>query len=442
MRNVSRAVCMIALAAALGGCSVFKGSNKPKTAVLGERIPVLATQNDAEVDPSLSETQVVIPAPEANEAWAQPGGNPSKSMGHPALALAPARIWTAHIAKSNPGARYAAAPVVAGGHLYVMDTQSVVYAFSAENGALLWKQGFGGGKKKDRSALFGGGVTFDDGKLYAVNGLGDAVAMDAATGKQLWKVRPGGPLRGAPTVGLGNVYVVTQDNQIFALKIEDGKTAWTDSATLEAAGVFGVAAPALGRGTIVAGFSSGELSALRYENGRVVWQDQLARTSITTSVASISDIDASPVIDSDRVYAIGEGGRMVAMDLAAGQRLWELNVGGGETPWIAGDWLFVLTDESKLLCVNRTTGKVRWLTQLERFRNKKKRDNPIEWSGPILAGGRLWVVSDRGEILGVQAVDGVVRDHLKGSSDFQLAPIVANNMLITLDRKGTITAYR
>ncbi|PZU11599.1 PQQ-like beta-propeller repeat protein [Sphingomonas sp.] len=442
MRNVSRAVCMIALAASVAGCGIFKGSNKPKTAVLGERIPVLATQNDAEVDPSLSETQVTLPAATVNADWAQPGGNATKSMGHPALGLSPVRVWSAHIPKSTPQRRFGAAPVIANGHLYVMDAEGVVHAFSLDTGAQVWKQGFGGEKKKDRGALFGGGVTFDDGKLYAVNGLGDAVAMEAATGKQLWKVRPGGPLRGAPTVGLGNVYVVTQDNQIFALKTENGETAWTDSATLEAAGVFGVAAPALGRGTVVAGFSSGELSALRYENGRVIWQDQLARTSITTSVASISDIDASPVIDSDRVYAIGEGGRMVAMDLLAGQRLWELNVGGGETPWIVGDWLFVVTDEAKLLCVSRATGKVRWMTQLERFRNKKKRENPIEWSGPVLAGGRLWVVSDKGEIIGIQAVDGVIRDRLKGSGPFQLAPIVANNMLVTMDRKGTITAYR
>ena len=441
MRNVSRAICLIALTATLGGCSIFKGGNKPKTAVLGERIPVLATQNDAEVDPSLAETQVTIPAPTVNEAWAQPGGNPAKSMGHLALGLSPARAWTTHIPKSTPKERYGAAPVIAGGRLYVMDAQGVVHAFSPDNGSQVWKQAVGEGKK-DKSALFGGGVTFDDGKLYAVNGLGDAVALDAATGKQLWKVRPGGPLRGAPTVGLGNVYVVSQDNQVFALKVENGQTAWTDSATLEAAGVFGVAAPALGRGTIVAGFSSGELSALRYENGRVVWQDQLARTSITTSVASISDIDASPVIDNDRVYAIGQGGRMVAMDLAAGQRMWELNVGGGDTPWVAGEWIFVLTDESKLLCISRATGRVRWLTQLDRFRNKKKKENPIQWSGPVLAGGRLWVVSDRGEILGVQAVDGVVRDTIKGSGDFQLAPIVANNMLVTMDRKGTITAYR
>ena len=76
-------------------------------------------------------------------------------------------------------------------------------------------------------------------------------------------------------------------------------------------------------GTVIAGFTSGDLNAYRYENGRVLWQDALSRTTITTSVSSLADIDASPVIDGGRVYAVGEGGRMVSLDLATGQRLWE-----------------------------------------------------------------------------------------------------------------------
>ncbi|MCP6390828.1 PQQ-like beta-propeller repeat protein, partial [Klebsiella pneumoniae] len=78
----------------------------------------------------------------------------------------------------------------------------------------------------------------------------------------------------------------------------DGKVQWAQSGTLETQGVFGVAAPAASQGTIVAGFSSGELNAYRYENGRVLWGDALSRTSITTSVSSLSDIDADPVIDT------------------------------------------------------------------------------------------------------------------------------------------------
>ena len=171
------------------------------------------------------------------------------------------------------------------------------------------------GRQEPSSSRFGGGVSYDNGKLYATNGVGDVVALDATNGSQLWKKRPGGPLRGAPTIANDKLYVVSQDNQLFALKTADGSTVWNEAGTLELAGVFGVAAPAAAQGTVVAGFSSGELNAYRYENGRGVWQDALSRTSISTAVGSLSDIDADPVIDQGRVYAVGQGGRMVALEL-------------------------------------------------------------------------------------------------------------------------------
>src|SRR6185503_8724233 len=107
------------------------------------------------------------------------------------------------------------------------------------------------------------------------------------------------------------VYVMSQDNQIYSLKTSDGSTNWSAAASLEIAGVFGSASPAVGQGTVVAGFSSGELNGYRYENGREVWQDALQRTSIRTSVSTLNDIDADPVVDSGQVIAVGGDGRMV-----------------------------------------------------------------------------------------------------------------------------------
>ena len=131
--------------------------------------------------------------------------------------------------------------------------------------------------------------------------------------------------------------------------------------------MFGTAAPAFAQSTLVAGFSSGELTAYRYENGQVVWQDALARTGIRTAVGTLSDIDADPVIDNGRVFAVGQGGRMVAVELITGQRVWELNIAGISTPWVAGDWVFVVTDRAQLLAVARSSGRIRWMSQLPRL---------------------------------------------------------------------------
>ena len=156
---------------------------------------------------------------------------------------------------------------------------------------------------------------------------------------------------------------------MYALNMLDGSVQWNEAGTVGLAGIFGVAAPAAGQGTVVAGYSSGELTAYRYENGRNLWNDALARTSISTSVATLSDIDADPVIDRGRVFALGQGGRMAAYELVTGQRIWELNIAGITTPVVAGEWVFVLTDDAKLLCIARPNGKVRWISQLAAYKD-------------------------------------------------------------------------
>ena len=440
MNNKLRVAGALAALALVSGCGIFKGSGK-KTPVLGERVPILMSENDIIADKTLASVDVLVPEAAANESWTQPGGSASKSMGHLALAAAPSRVWSKEIAKTSKRERLAASPVIAGNKLFVIDTDAVVHALAADTGSELWRAA----TVKDegnKAARFGGGVSVEGDRLFATNGLGDVVALNAADGTEIWRQRPGGPLRGAPTLANGNVYVVTQDNQLFALSQEKGEVAWTASASLESQGVFGVAAPASASGTVVAGFSSGELNAYRYENGRALWSDVLSRTSITTSVSSLSDIDAEPVIDQGRVYAVGQGGRMVAMDIASGNRMWEQNIAGISTPWVAGEWLFVVTDDARLMCLSRTSGKVRWIAQLKHYKNEKKPKNPISWVGPVLAGGKLILGNSRGELVFASPTDGSITSTLEIKDGISLQPVVANNMLYVLDDKGRLSAFK
>ena len=437
-----RASVAVAALLALSACGIFKGGGPKKTPTVGERVPILASENAIEADKTIADIQVTLPAAAPNDSWTQPGGNSAKSMGQLALAESPSRAWQATINGGSPRERLGASPVVAENKLFVTDVQAQVHAFAADTGAKLWSASVSTGDE-NRPARFGGGVSYDGGKVFATDGVGDVVALNAADGKEFWRAKPGGPLRGAPTVANGSVYVLSQDNQIFALDQADGKVQWAQSGTLETQGVFGVAAPSADSQTIVAGFSSGELNAYRYENGRVLWGDALSRTSITTSVSSLSDIDAAPVIDNGRVFAVGQGGRMVSLDLATGQRLWEQNFAGISTPWIAGEWLFVVTDDARLVCLARSNGKARWIAQLQRFKNAKKNKGPqVTWFGPVLAGNRLVLTNSLGQVAFVSPNDGSVVNTIDAKDVFALPPIVANATLYTLGQSGKITAYR
>lgn len=431
---------MLVLALALGGCGLTKGKTK-STPTVGNRIPILSRiEAGTKVDAGMSTIEVVLPLAEANPDWEQAGGSASKSYGHLVLSSAPRKAWSVKISGSTPIHRLAASPVVGGGRLYAMDTAGLVRAFDAVTGKEQWRQAFRLPASMD--SVFGGGAGYNDGKLYITTGLGEVAAVEAQTGKIIWRVKPAGPLRGSPTIAFGAIYVMTQDNQIIALNSADGVQLWSESGSVAQTGVFGVAAAAAGQGTIVAGYSSGELVAYRYENGRQLWSDALARTSIATSVSTLTDIDADPIIERGRVYALGQGGRMAAYELVTGQRVWELNLAGISTPAVAGDWIFTLTDEDKLLCIAKATGKVRWITQLKAYRNVKKKKGPIFFTGPVLAGERLWIANSRGEVISASVTDGAIKRHATLGKPITLAPVVAGGVLYVLDDGGHITAFR
>ena len=435
--KVGAALCALAL---VSGCGIFKGGGK-KTPVLGERVPILLSENDIAADTSIAGVDVLVPEAAVNDSWTQPGGNAAKSMGHLALGANLSRVWSKSVAKPSNRERLAASPVIEGNKLYIVDTDGVVHAMAADTGAELWRAATSKGDD-NKAARFGGGVSVEGDRVFASNGLGDLVALNVADGAEIWRKRPGGPLRGAPTLANGNVYLITQDNQLFAISQATGEIAWTSSASLESQGVFGVAAPASASGTVIAGFSSGELNAFRYENGRSLWGEVLSRSSISTSVSSLSDIDAEPVIDQGRVYAVGQGGRMVAIDIATGQRMWEQNIAGISTPWAAGEWLFVVTDDARLLAIARGSGKIRWMAQLRHYKNEKKTKGLYSWVGPVLAGGKLILGNSEGELAFVSPTDGSVTSTLDLKQSISLQPVVANNTLYVLDDSGTLTAFR
>ena len=440
-RRLSAPLAVI-MALGLAGCGVFGGKDKPSTPTLGNRIPILSKiDTSARVDPALAEVAVVVPPATVNPDWPQAGGTPSKSYGNLALAASPALAWSQKIAGSTAKQRLAASPVIGGGRLFVMDTLGTVHAYDATSGAPAWSQSFQIAGD-NQSAVYGGGAAYGDGRVYVTTGIGEVAALDANDGRVLWKVKPAGPLRGSPTIAFNSIFVMTQANQLISLNAADGAQQWSRAASVGQTGVFGVAAPAAGQGTVIAGFSTGELIAYRYENGRELWSDALARTSLSTTVGVLTDIDADPIIDRGRVYALGQGGRMAAYELVTGQRIWELNLAGISTPAVAGDWVFTLTDDGRLLCIARSSGKVRWLTQLDTFRNQAKKKDPLFWSGPVLAGDRLWFVNSIGQVYSAPVADGQPSLAYAMQAPVTLAPVVANQTLYLLDDNGRLVALR
>jgi len=103
----------------------------------------------------------------------------------------------------------------------------------------------------------------------------------------------------------------------------------------------------------------------------------------------------------------------------------------------------VVTDRAQLLAVSRATGGVRWISQLQRYREAdNERSGPVFWRGPVLAGGNLILASSTGAIVLANPEDGTVRQTINHLAPISLPPVVANGVLYVLDDRGFLTAYR
>ncbi len=432
----------IRIAVLVAFCAACGSKSEIGTKLKGERLPVLTFEQSLEVDPALRDVPITLPPPYANADWPQAGGSPSKAMTHLTVGERLTKVWTHSIGDGETAQRkLLSTPVVADGKLFVIDTKSQVTALDASTGRALWRRQIKAGKRSANVA-FGGGVAVADGLLFATTGYGVTVAMDPASGNEKWRNDLEIPLRGAPAVAGGKVFVVTQDNQLVALAADTGTQLWDAVAIVENAGLLGAAAPAIAGDTMVIGYSSGELNAIKIDTGQVTWQDNLARTARLTALASLTDIDASPVIDRGRVFAIGHGGRMVALDLATGERVWERALGGVSTPWVAGDFLYAVSTDGELVALTRRDGRIRWVTQLQRYEDVEGRKGRVAWQGPLLASDRLLLTSSNGYVVSVSPYTGEILSTAKIGDGSWLPPIIANGMMYVLTKDAKVVAYK
>ncbi|MDR3515261.1 MAG: PQQ-binding-like beta-propeller repeat protein [Azospirillaceae bacterium] len=440
-RLSARSLALLVVAGmVLSGCGIEDWFSSTKTPPLpGKRVSVLLTDQTLQPDPHVVDVPVTLPTATANEMWPQPGGYPDHSM-QQLVAGATTELWHASFGTGTTSRRrLMARPVIAEGRVYTMDSEFTVSAFDAKNGERLWETNVL--PDDDSGDGFGGGVAFADGKLFVTSGYGDVLTLDPATGKEGWRHNLSAPIRAGATVADGRVFVVTVDNQLFALQASDGTTIWTHNGILESAGLLNTTSPAVADGVVVVPYSSGEIFGLRVENGRVVWSDNLTVVRRVGALANLADV-SMPVIDHGLVIAVSHSGHLVAIDERGGSRVWDQELGGIETPWLAGDFVFMLDNDQHLVALTRQAGRVRWVSALDRWENPDDKTDPITWAGPVLGSGKLWLVSSTGQLIGVDAQTGTIIEKHDLPDGASLAPVIANGTLYVVTDGGTLVAYR
>jgi outer membrane protein assembly factor BamB len=340
------------------------------------------------------------------------------------------QVWSADAGEgSNSYGKLTASPIVADGRVYVLDTRGRVTAFSS-GGAAVWKSSVTPANEKDYKG-FGGGLASEGGRIFVATGFGWVVALDGQNGKKLWEKNLSSPLRSSPTAVGGRVFVVSADGMARALAAADGAELWAHQGLVERAALLTNTSPAVAGDMVVVPYPSGDVVALRITDGTPAWTESLARTRLASSLGSMTDA-GRPVIDGGVVFAVGHSGRMVATGIRDGQRLWSLSIPGIQAPAVAGESVFVVDTGGQLMAITRRDGKVVWTTRLP---------GASTWSGPVLAGNRLWLTSNKGLLIGVDAATGKPDAQINIGSPSYIAPIVAGGRLYVLTDSARLIAY-
>jgi outer membrane protein assembly factor BamB len=442
------------MSARLAACAamalvVLAGCAEQEEILPGARYPV-GTPVEEMTGDAVSETAAnrALPfaagAPVSNADWTHRGGSPEGATRNLALGSTPAAVWSVPIgAGESRRERIAAAPVIASGRIYTLDSEGVVQA-TGTNGAPLWRAAATPSGGPEGGAV-GGGLAANGQTVVVATGFGLLVALDAATGSELWQERFEAPIAGAPLLAGDRVYVQGRDGTGWAVDAASGRRIWVETGIPAETGLAGSAGPrTLGADAVLFALPDGVLRASARVDGTTIWQSSVPGRRPGYPASLVRDLTGDPAIAGGRVYAGTSAGRIAAIDAASGAVIWIAEEGAMAPIWVAGGSVFAVGDRASLTRIDAANGEIIWTVPLPGFERADpgKRKGIHAHFGPVLAGGRLVVASGDGAIRFFDPVDGRETGRIDLPGGAAAPPAIAGGTLYVVSRSGTLHAYR
>lgn len=408
----------------------------------GERLDVQG--NPVPQETANRAAPLALPPARAIAEWSQSGGNARHQLDHVALRRPLGLAWSADIGTGNSRRyRITSDPVIAGGRVFAMDSQARVSAFST-SGQALWSADLTPPEDSDGDAA-GGGLAAAGGTVFATTGFGTLTALDAATGGVRWVHDFDAAATGAPTVDNGVVYAVTANATGWAIDARTGRILWQ---VVGAGGNRGIAgggpSPVVAGPLVVFPFSSGQMVAAVAGDGTQTWAASVAGGRLGRGFSVVTDLTGGPVVRGDTIYAATHAGRAGAFDSTTGRQVWRAEEGATGAVWLAGNALFMVTDDNRLVRLDAATGETVWEQDLPFFtraRIKRRKATYVHY-GPILASGRLILVSDDGMLREFDPVSGSLVGEQALPDGAARNPVVAGGTMYVVTENGRLHALR
>lgn len=321
---------------------------------------------------------------------------------------------------------FLSSPAIVESKVFILNSLGILMSYDLSSKLKLWKTSI-----KDEIYPFSyrdPKTSYCHGKIFTSIGGNKIVAIDSMNGKKIWSKQ----LNSIPSSHVicddKLAYVASINNKLYALEPSSGEIIWTHEGVNQATSVFGAADPVLFENNVLISYSSGELYMLHKKSGEVLWSKEVGARRVIDSKSYLRDIDATPIIKKGVVFALSNSGAIAALDAKSGNFLWKKKIGGIANFWLAGDFIFVIDDNHHLLSIHRESGLVKWRSDLLKQRNKKL--NPeFSYGGVTMAGGKLIISSNDGDLIFASPQDGKIEGRLSLGKRIFHQPIVVNDKI-------------
>lgn len=339
-------------------------------------------------------------------------------------------------------------PAVAYGKVFTASRVGDAVAFDQNTGKELWKTDLSDLSDErsfwqDRqSALLNGGPVTGINKVFYGSENGDVYALDAETGSVSWTAKIKGEIIAAPGIGEGVLVVNSASGAMKAFDAADGKELWQTELDVPPLSLRGISAPVVASGGVLVGTASGDLTVFVLDRGQQAWTAPVGEASGSTELERVIDVDSKPLVFGDKIYSISSRGNLVAVDLRSGRVLWSRQYSSYRSLAISGNTLFLTDVKGHIYAVDRNNGLERW-SQLS-LTNRQV-------TGPTVIGNYLAVGDFEGYLHFIDQETGefVARHRVGtfnalittvGESAIYTSPVVAGNVLYVQSRDGDIEA--
>ncbi|MDO2947370.1 outer membrane protein assembly factor BamB [Aeromonas simiae] len=327
-------------------------------------------------------------------------------------------------------------PVINGDRIYAASRDGDVTALERDDGKEVWSTDLADLdiNADKRSPRLSGGLVQAYGKLFLGSENGVVYALSADDGKVLWHVNVPGEVVSSPAVEDGRVVVLTTSGRLMALDSEDGKLLWTLAEEQPPLTLRSVATPVITNGAVLYGRADGKVGIALLSNGQPVRQSKVADPRGATELDRMVDVDATPLVAGDELYAIAYNGQLMARKLLSGDEVWKRKYSAYRDMAVGSNEIFITDSRSHLFAVDRRNGLELWSnTQLE---NRSV-------TAPVVFGDYVVVGDVEGYLYWLDRFDGTIKAMQElDSSGLYAAPLVDGGTLYIQSRGGKLYALQ